>query len=60
MVNGLKPLTSITKSSILDFATVLDPPLVAIIFFEFGAVNNFMQKLNCKTLHDYFLLKNRG
>ena len=28
MVNGWKPLTIITKSSILDVAAVLDPPLV--------------------------------
>ena len=27
IVNGWKPLTIITKSSILDVATVLDPPL---------------------------------
>ena len=27
IVNGLKPLTIITKRSILDVATVLDPPL---------------------------------
>ena len=29
IVNGWKPLTIITKSSILDVAAVLDPPLVA-------------------------------
>ena len=28
IVNGWKPLTIITKSSILDVAAVLDPPLV--------------------------------
>ena len=27
IVNGLKPLTIITKSSILDVAAILDPPL---------------------------------
>ena len=27
IVNGWKPLTIITKSSILDVAVVLDPPL---------------------------------
>ena len=29
IVNGLKPLTIITKRSILDVAAALDPPLVA-------------------------------
>ena len=28
IVNGLKPLTIITKHSILDIAAALDPPLV--------------------------------
>ena len=31
IVNGLKPLTIITKSSILDVAAVLDPPLAHIL-----------------------------
>ena len=30
IVNGSQPLTIITKSSTLDIATVLDPPLVKI------------------------------
>ena len=30
IVNGLKPLDIITKSSILDVAAVLDPPLALI------------------------------
>ena len=38
IVNGLKPLTIITKRSILDVAAVLDPPLMtplmARTFFE--------------------------
>ena len=29
IVNGFQPLTIITKSSILDVAAVLDPPLLA-------------------------------
>ena len=29
----LQPLTIITKSSILDFAVVLDPPLIYLIYF---------------------------
>ena len=31
IVNGWKPLTTITKCSILDVAAVLDPPLITII-----------------------------
>ena len=30
IVNGWKPLTIITKSSILDAAAVLDPPLIIL------------------------------
>ena len=30
IVNGWKPLTIITKRSILDFATVLDPSLIPV------------------------------
>ena len=33
IVNGWKPLTIITKRSILDVATVLDPPLTYVVFF---------------------------
>ena len=33
IVTGWKPLTIITKSSILDAATVLDPPLLSWDFF---------------------------
>ena len=29
IVNGFQPLTIITKSSVLDVAAVLDPPLLA-------------------------------
>ena len=31
IVNGLKPLTVITKRSILDVAAVLDPPLLTLL-----------------------------
>ena len=34
IVNGWKPLTIVTKTSILDVATVLDPPLT-IYKFDF-------------------------
>ena len=33
IVNGWKPLAIITKRSILDVATVLDPPLYLICMF---------------------------
>ena len=32
IVNGWKPLTIITKRSILDVAAVLDPPLLLLTF----------------------------
>ena len=41
IVNGWKPLTIITKRSILDVATVLDPPLVMIVFLLCIAVKFF-------------------
>ena len=34
IVKGWKPLTIITKSSILDVSAVLDPPLKAVITHE--------------------------
>ena len=33
IVNGWKPLTIITKRSILDVAAVLDPPLMTLHYF---------------------------
>ena len=33
IVNGFQPLTNITKSSILDVAAVLDPPLKLVLYF---------------------------
>ena len=33
IVNGLEPLTIITKCSILDVAVVLNPPLRALLYF---------------------------
>ena len=33
IVNGLKPLTIIAKSSILDVVAVLDPPLILLPLF---------------------------
>ena len=37
IVNGWKPLTIITKRSILDVAAVLDPPLIMTSIFNFYA-----------------------
>ena len=34
IVNGFQPLTVIPKSSILDVAAILDPPLIVILFYE--------------------------
>ena len=34
IVNGFQPLPVIPKSSILDVAAVLDPPLIVILFYE--------------------------
>ena len=34
IVNGWKPLTFITKSSTLDVAAVLDPPLVVLCYYS--------------------------
>ena len=35
IVNGWKPLTIITKRSILDVAAVLDPPLTSALYFYY-------------------------
>ena len=40
IVNGWKPLTMITKSSILDVADVLDPPLIKLL-------TNVFKKKDC-------------
>ena len=46
IVNGLKPLAIITKSSSLDVAAVLDPPLVTtVVGSEIGLMD-----------HDIFVL----
>ena len=46
VVNGFQPLTSITKSSILDIAAVLDPPLERVISFPLAifSESNFALK----------------
>ena len=44
IISGLKPLTIITKHSILDVAAVLDPPLNGIILTPF--ISKFLRKSN--------------
>ena len=41
IVNGWKQLTIITRSSILDVAAVLDPPMKIISYCLQGAYSNF-------------------
>ena len=50
IVNGWKPLTIITKRSILDVAAVLDPPLIALdCFAQYESSKCF--KFNSKYLY---------
>ena len=44
IVNGWKPLTIITKSSTLDGAAVLDPPLI---------MSRYCSMKNCATVHNH-------
>ena len=47
IVNGWKPLTIITKLSILDVAAVLDPPLhINMMFFRSKVFKNFLELKN--------------
>ena len=46
IVNGRKPLTIITKSSILDVAVVLDPPLMKMM-------NCFKRMVDLRTAECY-------
>ena len=50
MVNGWKPLTFITKRSILDGAAALDPPLITRISRSLKIVSTWTQETNwtCK------------
>ena len=52
IVNGWKPLTIITKSSILDVAVVLDPPLVIthLLSFIYIFVNELVNIFGFETL----------
>ena len=50
IVNGWKPLTIITKRSILDVAAVLDPPLITLdCFAQYESSKCF--KFNSKYLY---------
>ena len=48
MVNGWKPLTIIIKSSILDVAAGLDPPLIVGVYL--WVLKNFREQLSLKKL----------
>ena len=55
IANGWKPLTIITKRSILDVAAVLDPPLVqgrALHWIILQTVSHSCQKILVDTLAD--------
>ena len=54
IVNGWKPLTIITKSSILDVAAVLDPPLLVTLKQEIDCRISLFKK-SCSTInfHDW-------
>ena len=41
IVNVFQPLTIITKRFILDFATVLDPPLWLMDWYDFNLYTNY-------------------
>ena len=41
IVNGFQSITIITKCSILDVAAALDPPLLKILFYNFGFIITF-------------------
>ena len=61
IVNGWKPLTIITKRSILNVAAVLDPPLFGTIFFIFISLfpDIHLVLINCnlfRFLNRFFLL----
>ena len=44
IVNGFQPLTIVTKSSILDIAAVLDPPLQLILKVEKPTAQTYFEK----------------
>ena len=48
IVNGWKPLTIITKRSILDVAAILDPPLLTVLWW--GALSRKSEDLFCPGL----------
>ena len=45
-VNGFKPLTIVTKSSTLDVAIVLDPPLKRASYFQTFSSGHFVSQFS--------------
>ena len=54
IVNGWKPLTIITKRSILNVAVVLDAPLETHSFHRVSGESRFRFKISKKSLFDYY------
>ena len=59
IVNGFQPLTIITKSSTLDVAAVLDPPLPTYIFDQKTQIITFNLKKhsNCLVVKIIIVIK---
>ena len=53
IINGWKPLTIITKRSILDVTTVLDPPLISLIHLNSLSIRNKIWKQSLKLVQLY-------
>ena len=59
IVNGWKPLTIITKQSILDAAAALDPPLTVVIYYWLGMSSTTYKavKFSC-AIQGYYVNRN--
>ena len=55
IVNGWKRLTIITKSSILDAAAVLDPPLKLLTKIQKRSILDGWQQLQCTSLSGLYI-----
>ena len=58
IVNGWKPLTIITKNSILDVAAVLDPPLVRVYVLWRTLVWSLIGANDCNFWSSFWLERN--
>ena len=52
IVNGWKPLTIVTKRSILDVTAVLDPPLIITTNLEYGLPQELTSNLKIRILRN--------